>query len=333
MSQTFLDCEQPVQRYSSAVAPRRWSSDTGPQTKHRLYHAIAIFALCVSQAANTWLSDTAASTPQNQPETSSGADPKALPLARDWMIAAYGGLPYTHESDVTAEKKDQHNFKLKDVAWAGEPFEDPIYYGVRIVRWHGEGRFASMLDFTHSKSIARMAQEVKSEGTINGQPVPDKTKIGDLFERLEFSHGHNMLSFNGLMRLGSLMPNVWPYVGIGAGINLPHSEVQLDTDPKRTYEYQYAGPMAQALVGVEVRLSKASIFFEYKFTLAKYLVPLTQRDGSDIGLFADLYNQFQRWRSGDEPPGGWVKTDLNSHQIIAGAGVRIPATAPMATAK
>ncbi len=78
-----------------------------------------------------------------------------------------------------------------------------------------------------------------------------------------------MLTLNGLFRLPSIGLRLHPYVGIGAGVALPHSEVQMVKDPGRTYEYQYAGPVGQALIGIEFRVPRMSYFFEYKFTLAR----------------------------------------------------------------
>jgi lipid A oxidase len=92
---------------------------------------------------------------------------------------------------------------------------------------------------------------------------------------------------------------------------------------KRTYEYQVAGAVGQALIGFEIRTARVSYFFEYKFTLAPYLMPLSEQDGSWLPL--DLWRQFRNWMSGEEPPGGYASTELTSHQGIFGLGIR---TAP-----
>lgn len=241
----------------------------------------------------------------------------------EWMIAAYGGVPYTYPSDVKFTKPGPHDFTVKDVEWRGMPFINPIYYGVRVMRWFGTGRTGSMLDFTHSKAISDRKQEVEFEGTINGQPAPAKDLVGNVFKKLEASHGHNMLTLNGLLRLPSFTFRLSPYVGLGAGVSLPHSEVHVATDPSRTYEYQMAGPVGQALIGLEFRFAKMSYFLEYKFTLADYRMPLTGRDG-DI-LFTDVWQQFSEWWNGIAPRDGWAETRYTSHQVIGGIGVRLPA--------
>ena len=184
-----------------------------------------------------------------------------------------------------------------------------------------------MVDFTHSKAYAPM-QDIKTmQGTFDGKPVAGKGKVEDFFDRLEFTHGHNMLTLNGLMRFARF-GRFAPYAGLGGGVSLPHSEVHAITDPARTYEYQYTGLNAQALLGLEFRLNTGSVFIEYKFTIADYSAPITHRDGSWLPI--DMWRQFSRWWSGAEPPGGWASTRLSSHQVIGGFYVRF---APTSTAQ
>jgi lipid A oxidase len=250
-------------------------------------------------------------------------DGTLAPPTREWMVAAYSGSPYTYDSDVRIKNPGVHDFTVKDVEWQGKPFINPIYYGVRIARWFEAGRTGSMLDFTHSKAISRPGQDARLEGTLGGKPAPETALIKDMFSKLEASHGHNMLTLNGLLRLPSFSARVSPYVGLGAGISLPHSEVHVKGDPARTYEYQYAGPVGQALIGLEIRLPRMSYFIEYKLSAAPYDMPLTHRDGTF--LFEDLWIQFQRWWSGQAPPGGFASTRYTSHQVVGGLGVRLGA--------
>lgn len=239
----------------------------------------------------------------------------------EMMVAGYVGIPYTFPSDVRfRDRAKATDFTMKAVGWDGKPFKHPLYYGVRVARWSPGNRTGVMLDFLHSKAISRPGDELQLEGLRDGKPVPPKAKVEDLFRTLEFSHGHNMLMATGLLRLGSLMPNVSPYVGLGGGVSLPHTEIRKAGEQARTYEYQYAGPVAQALVGIEIRLPGSSVFFEYKFTFADYRVPLTLRDG-DL-LVTDLWRQFRDWWSGTKPPDGWATTKLASHNFVGGAGPR-----------
>lgn len=242
---------------------------------------------------------------------------------KETAFGAYLGAPYHYPSDFTLKKDGRHDLTIKDIDWYTKPFDNPLYYGARVQRWQEGGRFGTMIDFVHSKVYAPLDATYPFEGTLDGKPAPATGKLNDYFSKLEWTHGHNMLTFNGLMRFPSFGP-VAPYAGIGAGVSLPHSEIHLKTDPARTYEYQYTGPTAQALFGLEYRLKTGSVFIEYKFTIADYLGPLTHTDGSWLPL--DLWRQFTRWRSGEDPPGGWAGARLTSHQVVSGFTVRF---APM----
>ncbi len=279
--------------------------------------AVAVAPIIIEQATGGSDSDRA----------SAGASaPSTLaPPGREIMFAGYGGVPYTYPSDVTIRKTSVHDFTVKDVDWEGKPFVNPIYYGARIVRYGG--RTGAMLDFTHSKTIAKLDEEKSFTGTIDGAPAPERAILRSIFRKLEASHGHNMLTLNGLLRLPSFSVRFQPYVGLGAGVSLPHSEVQLAKSDARTYEYQVAGPVGQALFGIEFRTARMSYFLEYKFTFAPYEMPLSEKDGALLPL--DLWRQFRNWMSGEEPPGGRLTTTLISHQGIFGLGVRsAPVAAP-----
>lgn len=239
-----------------------------------------------------------------------------------YFVGAYGGVPYTYPSDVRTTRPNGTDFTLHDVPWRGEPFKAPIYYGVRISRWSDRTPFGAMLDFTHSKAISNRGATVRQSGKINNINILDtKTKIKERFKKLEFSHGHNMLTLNGLYRLPARIGVISPYLGLGSGISIPHTEIGFREDLTRTYEYQYTGPAFQALFGLEFQLPKFSVFLEYKFTFADYQAPLTYRNGSWV--IQDLWAQFNDWRAGKSGKNGTLSTKLTSHQLIGGLGLRI----------
>lgn len=252
--------------------------------------------------------------------------PPGVPSARETVISAYGGASYTHPSDVIIGPPGVNDFTVKDVTWDGKAFEQPPYYGARLTRWSNPV-FGGMIDYTHAKTISRPDEIRDFQGTLRGQPVSGALPLKKHFYKLEFSHGHNMVTANGLVRLPALGARVSPYFGLGAGVSLPHTEVYIAREGKRTYEYQYAGPMAQALIGFEVRLPRVSLFFEYKFSFAPYEVPLTQNNSS-LTLFEDLWLQYQKWRTGDGPQGGILTTTLASHHFISGVNLRFASPAP-----
>jgi len=204
---------------------------------------------------------------------------------------------------------------------------------------HWGDRFGSMVDFMHNKAIARLGrgahgrkpnrfetlpvEEVEASGTLKGQPAPARIKLTEVFDRLEFTHGHNTLLFTGLMRLGSLTPRLRPYLGIGAGFELPHVEIWPKGEADKTNEYQYAGPAGQLIAGIEFRMAKATYFLEYKFTLASLGGALTgDKSWLNSNMLGDLWRQFQRWRSGEAPKYGTFRTTLAAHQVVGGVGYR-----------
>lgn len=277
---------------------------------------VAMAALPDGREADAALSGTSADV------TRAGAPGK------ETTFGAYLGAPYHYPSDFHFGTDASNGLTMKKVEWFTEPFNNPLYYGARIQRWSANGTTGGMIDFLHSKAFAPKEQQVKLEGTLGGKPVPETARLGDLFQKLEFSHGHNMLTLNGLMRVARFSNVIVPYVGAGAGVSLPHSEMQAKGDPGRTYEYQYTGPTAQVLGGIEFRLRTGSVFLEYKFTIADYRAPHTFRDGSLFPI--DMWSQFSRWWSGQEPPGGWAETRLTSHQVIGGFLVRFVPEAAVA---
>ena len=143
----------------------------------------------------------------------SGA-PVSYAPGRETTFGAYLGAPYHYPSDFHLKKDGRHDLTIKDVEWYTHPFENPLYYGARIQRWMDGGRFGTMVDFTHSKAYAPMKPDTKFEGTLDGKKIPEIAKVEQFFDKLEFSHGHNMLTLNGLMRLASF-GRFSPYVGSG----------------------------------------------------------------------------------------------------------------------
>ena len=269
-------------------------------------------------------------TPAGAARAAGGSDdplPASTAAGPEWLNGGYFGMPYTHSSDVRFVKPGSTDLTAHDVNWDGKPFKSPIYYGLRSLRWNGGGQ-GVMVDFTHSKTISQPDQTLRFSGQRNGRPAPGSSRNGDVFRHLEFSHGHNMLTLNRLWQLGWLSPAIRPYAGAGAGVALPHTEIQFAGDDARTYEYQYAGPVGQVLAGIEIRLPRASVFVEYKFSLARYSVPLTGTDSRGWGYVDFILHLLSRLQ-GVQPAHGTATTTLASHQIIGGVGLRSPVAAAM----
>ena len=170
-----------------------------------------------------------------------------------------------------------------------------------------------------------VVEEVAASGKFKGEPVPKRIKLTDIFGRLEFTHGHNLLYFTGMFRLPDLKPGLRPYIGLGGGFAIPHTEVWFKGEGKRggTYEYQYAGPTVQGLLGVELQVGRVSYFVEYKFSYAWINGLLTGgKSSKNWNLPEDLLRQFNQWLNKAEPKNGSFSTTLGAHQIIVGAGYR-----------
>ena len=300
------------------------SSRTSPASPSfdRLTSFVAIAVLLASSIATVLEQSTVDGETSEAQRTTAEKLASVLP-AKETMVGAYMGAPHTYPSAVRIEKEGAYDFTIDPVHWKAQPFKSPIYYGARVVRWFTGGRTGMMVDFIHSTAIAALKKEAAFSGTLDGKPLPPRAKISEIVKKLEFSHGHNLLTLNGLLRLPNIGARVSPYVGAGAGVLLPHTEVKLTNGDSRTYEYNYAGPAGQALIGLEFRLPRMSVFLEYKFTYAQYEAPLSQMNGS--WLILDIWRQFQRWMNGEEPPGGHVSTQLSSHQLVGGLAVRFAA--------
>jgi lipid A oxidase len=295
---------------------------------------LAITAFAVLAVSVAW-PDTQVAVSHNQdksaaiPTTGKPGDFRSRLSAKDTRIGAYGGVTYTHPSDVKIAKPGGTDpsrgtdMTVKDVNWIGMPFKSPIYYGVRVQRLAPNASFGTMVDFTHAKAIAVNAQAATFSGTRDGKPLPPKANIGDTFRHLEFSHGHNLLTWNGLFRMPAFWSKVRPYVGAGAGITLPHTEIGFRDENARTYEYQYAGLVGQVLGGIEINLGRSSVFIEYKFSYSPYDVPLSHEPRGFL-LFTDLWRQFRAWATGEQPPGGRLATKLSTQHAIAGVLVNLP---------
>lgn len=248
--------------------------------------------------------------------------PAALttPIDPTWAFGGYGGIAHTYPATVKIAREDSE-MTAGGFDWIGKPFVAPIYYGARIQRWGMLGRTGSMIDFIHAKAIAKPGSPATFTGTHNGEALPETAPVKDVFRKLEFSHGHNILTLNGLLRFGSLFGIVRPYVGAGGGITLPHVEVHMAKDNWRTYEYKFAGFAGQGLAGLEFDLGRTSLFVEYKFTYAPYDLPLTEEPELDL-LVVDLYRQFLAWWNGETPKGGRLTVNLATHHGVGGILVK-----------
>lgn len=172
-----------------------------------------------------------------------------LSALAETQISVYGGLNENFSSRVKVDKGAVSESRKVD--WDGNSFQMPPYWGIRGTYWLNSGSsWGFGLDFAHAKAYA----------DLNFATDPT-------FSRLEFTDGLNVLTFNVFYRFAPVFNDALiPYVGIGAGVAIPHVEVTLKAFPSQpTFEYQLTGAAAQVLAGVEYRLSSSwSLFAETK---------------------------------------------------------------------
>ena len=186
------------------------------------------------------------------------------------------GTGWTKDSDVRYAPNSGTNLTYEDVSWDTEPFGTPPYYAFRMTHWFDRSPdWGLAFDFTHAKMISDADRMVRVAGVRDGVPVDGVETVGDAFQDLEFSDGHNLLTLNALRRwqpfatdAGSRFGQASLYVGGGAGIAVPHVEVS--TAEALVHEFQYAGPALQFLTGAGMPISDHfSLQVEYRLTWAE----------------------------------------------------------------
>lgn len=198
-------------------------------------------------------------------------------------VSLYGGIAKTTKSDVALARPGGTDLKFAGASWTDESFQSPIYYGFRLSYWIGgrTGRWGLALDFTHAKMYADLEDTVAVSGQLNGSPVNGSQRLGDTFQALAFSHGHNLLTLNGIYRWfptgerdGSFLGRLQPYVGLGVGVAIPH--VEANVDGTVTDEYRVSGPAFEGRAGANFDVVRyLSAFAEYKLSYARIKGDLT----------------------------------------------------------
>lgn len=162
----------------------------------------------------------------------------------EMAISVYSGFQTALHSDI--DVSDDADFRA---GWEGRSFQSPPYYGVRGTWWMdglGKPNLGVAVDFSHAKVYA-----------------DDETLASSGWSHFEFSDGLNLLTLNALYRMPIEGTKFVPYVGAGAGANIPHVEVTRGSG--RTFEYQLGGATLQAQAGVAYEFTRNwSAFLEYK---------------------------------------------------------------------
>ena len=202
----------------------------------------------------------------------------------------YGGHTITRASDVSLRQPNGTDMVLRDVSWNSEPEEMPPYHGFRGTWWTPLIQsLGGMIDLVYIKVVADRDRVVSQSGTRDGMVVPEKERAAATFRRLEFTDGLNLLTGNIIYRL-PFWERVKPYVSIGAGLSLPHAEVQRSGVEKRTFSYQIAGFSIQVIAGVEFRIAgRGAVFTEYRLSYATNNVRLIDGGRLQTNLLVNHY--------------------------------------------
>ncbi|RMG59427.1 MAG: hypothetical protein D6713_05510 [Deltaproteobacteria bacterium] len=217
-------------------------------------------------------------------------------------VSLYGGLAHTPSSKVTVTEPDGTDLTLHSVTWRDESFQSPPYYGMRIIIWISRhSPWGIGIDFTHAKIMADLNRSTRVTGVRAGGTVNIEEPVSNTFKNLAFTHGYNFLTVNAFYRLrNDFLPpyrkgNLIPYIGGGAGITVPHSEIETSTGSVN--DYQFGGLAFQALIGVGIVLGQHFLLQpEYKFSWGN--------------ISSDLDN------------GGEVKLTPLTHHLILGLSYR-----------
>lgn len=174
----------------------------------------------------------------------------AAPVAAEVELSLYLGLQSVQDSTASGTLPGGAAFS-RNVAWEGNPLENPYYYGGRIT-WWTQNNIGFGLEGTHAKAYA---------------PAAARAAIG--VSRLELSDGHNIITANVMKRWPEAFgAKRWtPYVGGGLGIALPHVDIQVIGATGRTFDYEQTGLAIRGIAGMKYELNeKWSLFGEYQAT-------------------------------------------------------------------
>ena len=155
----------------------------------------------------------------------------------DWLFAGYMGASGTSSNTLTVTPTTGTPFSLNDVAYKGEAFRSPWYYGVRVSFVPpGAGRTLSPeIEWTHAKAIAQID--------------PGSSQLS----AFQQSHGLNFLLGNVAYRfVPQCAGRCTPVVRGGLGISTPHVESTFRDVHQE--QYQRGGFAWQLGAGVEYHL-------------------------------------------------------------------------------
>lgn len=188
--------------------------------------------------------------------------------AQEFQVSAYGGYQTAPHSNVSVD--GMPGFRT---AWEGKSFDMPPYYGVKGTWWldsMGMPNAGLTIDFSHAKVYSDPADRPAG------------------WTHFEFTDGLNLLTANATYRFWT-EDAFRPYVAIGAGITVPHVEVNRPSG--NTSEYQYGGPTVQLTAGADYMFAENwSVFAEWKFNHSWVDVEIDSGDRLQTNIITNALN-------------------------------------------
>jgi len=170
--------------------------------------------------------------------------------AAEIELSLYGGSQSSPHSRVSGTYPGTGAGYNALIGWDAKSFAPPPYYGARATWWRRPD-LGFGIELTHAKVYA---------------PAAERSAIG--FSRMEFTDGHNIITFNVTKRWNNRFGAISPYVGAGIGLALPHVDVT-STNGHRSLGYQLTGPAARLTAGAKYDLNDSwALFGEYQFTFS-----------------------------------------------------------------
>ncbi|WP_135506500.1 outer membrane protein [Roseovarius aestuariivivens] len=209
----------------------------------------------------------------------------ATPALAELELSLYLGVQSVQDSSVSGTLPGGAAVS-RDVDWAGNPFDAPIYYGGRAIWWL-DNDLGFGLEGTHTKAYMNSS---------------DAAALG--LTNFELSDGHNIFTANVMKRWPgafSGFQSFTPYVGGGIGVAIPHVDAQVTGAAIRTYDYEYTGLALRGIAGMKYAINEDwALFGEYQFTWSDNSITV-DADPTVVGQTA-----------------GKLNTDLTTHAVNFG---------------
>ncbi|PYR53456.1 MAG: hypothetical protein DMF91_28290 [Acidobacteria bacterium] len=149
------------------------------------------------------------------------------PAYADWNVGVYLGIPHTLSSPLRLQRPPDTDVVFASVAYEGEPFTFPLYYGYRA-GYFSHRHLGIEAEVIHLKVFADPSEVVRRDGRLGGRMVMDAAPLGDVVQRFAISHGLNLVLVNAVVRAPvrrrSSESRISWVARAGAGPTVPHAE-------------------------------------------------------------------------------------------------------------